>query len=83
MKRKPPVIVKRLQKAGRDVRYWNARRASAVVMPVPTSVDTVHFGHAVTIVRDDARKQTFRIVGEDAADPAQGSSPTCRRWQGR
>ena len=59
-----------LAKAGRDVRYWNARRASAVVMPVPTSVDIVHFGHAVTIVRDDGRKQTFRIVYEDAADPA-------------
>jgi transcription elongation GreA/GreB family factor len=62
-----------LAKAGRDVRYWSERRASAVVMLVPTSMDIVHFGHAVTIVRDDGREQTFRIVGEDEADPAQGS----------
>jgi transcription elongation GreA/GreB family factor len=27
----------------------------------------------VTIVRDDRREQTFRIVGEDEADPGNGS----------
>jgi transcription elongation GreA/GreB family factor len=27
----------------------------------------------VTIRRDDGREQTFRIVGEDEADPAKGS----------
>jgi transcription elongation GreA/GreB family factor len=56
-----------LARAGRDLRYWNARRA-----PKP-GVDTVQFGHAVTIVRDDGRQQTFRIVGEDEADPTKGS----------
>jgi transcription elongation GreA/GreB family factor len=33
----------------------------------------VQFGNAVTIVRDDGREQTFRIVGEDEADPVKGS----------
>ena len=27
----------------------------------------------MTIVRDDGREQTFGIVGEDEADPAQGT----------
>ena len=39
--------------------------------------DTVHFGAKVTIVREDESgketKQTFRIVGEDEADPHKGS----------
>ena len=33
----------------------------------------MQFGHVVTIVREDGRQQTFRIVGEDEADPAKGS----------
>ncbi|HEY2138172.1 MAG TPA: GreA/GreB family elongation factor, partial [Xanthobacteraceae bacterium] len=35
--------------------------------------DAVQFGNAITIVRADAREQTFRIVGEDEADPAHGT----------
>ena len=31
------------------------------------------FGSSVTILRDDGRRQTFRIVGEDEADPRAGS----------
>jgi transcription elongation GreA/GreB family factor len=47
----------------------------------------VQFGNTVTIVRDDGREQTFRIVGEDEADPAQGSishvSPLARALVGK
>ena len=47
----------------------------------------MQFGHAVTIVREDGRQQTFRIVGEDEADPAKGSishvSPLARALLGR
>jgi transcription elongation GreA/GreB family factor len=32
----------------------------------------VRFGGTVTIEREDGRVQTWRIVGEDQADPAQG-----------
>jgi transcription elongation GreA/GreB family factor len=31
------------------------------------------FGTTVTLRRDDGREQTFRIVGEDEADPSRGS----------
>src|SRR5437660_2715658 len=58
-----------LARTARDLRYWNARRASAQLVPPPTDKAQVHFGSIVTIVRDDGRKQTFRIVGEDEADP--------------
>ena len=53
--------------AARDLRYWNARRASAQVVPAPADPDKVHFGSTVTIQRDDGRRQTYRIVGEDAS----------------
>ncbi|MGF7161622.1 transcription elongation GreA/GreB family factor [Rhodoligotrophos appendicifer] len=32
----------------------------------------VRFGMRVTIERDDGRQQSFRIVGQDEADPAKG-----------
>jgi transcription elongation GreA/GreB family factor len=59
--------------AGRDLRCWSARRATARVVPVPTDHSEVRFGTSVTIVRDDGREQTFRIVGEDESDPSYGS----------
>jgi transcription elongation GreA/GreB family factor len=45
----------------------------ARVVPAPTDHSEVRFGTSVTIVRDDGREQTFRVVGEDEADPAKGS----------
>jgi len=62
-----------LSRAGRDLRYWSARRATAQLRAPQPGADVVQFGHAVTIVRDDGRQQTFRIVGEDEADPTRGS----------
>jgi transcription elongation GreA/GreB family factor len=73
--------------ARRDVRYWSARRATAVVAPEPADNSVVRFGHTVTIVRGDDRQQTFRIVGEDEADPARGTishaSPLARALFGK
>jgi transcription elongation GreA/GreB family factor len=67
---------------GRDLRYWTARRSTAHVVPGPEDSSKVQFGSTVTIVRDDGRRQTFRIVGEDEADPAHGTlsyvSPVAR-----
>jgi transcription elongation GreA/GreB family factor len=57
----------------RDLRYWTARRASVQLVAAPANPDTVQFGSTVTIRRDDGRRQTFRIVGEDEADPARGT----------
>jgi transcription elongation GreA/GreB family factor len=62
-----------LAAAGRELRYWSARRASAKVTIPRPELDVVQFGSVVTIVRDDGRRQIFRIVGEDEADPSQGS----------
>lgn len=76
-----------LGKAARDVRYWTARRSTAQVMPPPADHDVVHFGDQVTITRDDGRRQAFRIVGEDEADPRKGSisyvSPLARAMVGK
>jgi transcription elongation GreA/GreB family factor len=57
----------------RDLRYWRSRRASAEVIPPTSDADEVRFGSTVRIARDDGRQQTWRIVGEDEADPAKGT----------
>lgn len=76
-----------LAKVARDLRYWQQRRAAAELQPEPADNDTVHFGSTVTIVRDDGRRSTWRIVGEDEADPARGTlsyvSPVARALMGR
>ena len=76
-----------LASARRDVRYWSSRRATAAVIPEPADNSAVRFGHTVTIVREDERRQTFRIVGEDEADPTHGTishaSPLARALFGK
>jgi transcription elongation GreA/GreB family factor len=76
-----------LASARRDLRYWSARRATARVAPEPTDNSVVRLGHTVTLVREDERRQTFRIVGEDEADPAHGTishaSPLARALFGK
>ena len=57
----------------RDARYYAERVRTAQLLPAPTANDLVAFGHTVTYERDDGRTQTFRIVGEDEATPAEGS----------
>ena len=57
----------------RDLRYWTARQASAELIPPPDHAEEVRFGLQVTIEREDGRRQRFRIVGLDEADPAKGS----------
>ncbi|MXQ10058.1 transcription elongation factor GreA [Microvirga makkahensis] len=56
----------------RDLRYWSARRVSAEVVPPPADTAHVRFGARVTFERKDGRLQTYRIVGEDEADPTKG-----------
>ncbi|HEY0051983.1 MAG TPA: transcription elongation factor GreA [Caulobacteraceae bacterium] len=62
-----------MARATRDLRYWSARRASAQLVEPGPDDGVVRFGGAVTIEREDGRTQTWRIVGEDEADPAAGS----------
>jgi transcription elongation GreA/GreB family factor len=57
----------------RDARYFAERVRTAQAMPDPASSETVVFGSTVTFSRDDGRVQTYRIVGEDEAEPKAGS----------
>lgn len=61
-----------MARATRDLRYWSARRATAQLVETPPD-GRVRFGGSVTIERVDGRTQTWRITGEDEADPAAGS----------
>ncbi len=61
-----------MARATRDLRYWSARRATAQLTAPAAAPGQVQFGRTVHIEREDGRKQTFRIVGEDEADPAAG-----------
>ena len=61
-----------MSRATRDLRYWSSRRGSAQLTEPEGVADTVQFGRTVEIEREDGRRQAFRIVGEDEADPAQG-----------
>lgn len=76
-----------MARATRDLRYWSSRRASAQLTVPDGPVGTVQFGCTVEVEREDGRRQTFRIVGEDEADPARGSisyaSPLAAALRGR
>jgi transcription elongation GreA/GreB family factor len=71
----------------RDIRYWTSRLSTAQVVHPPKSTAAVHFGCTVTIKRDDGREEIYRIVGEDEADPSQGTlsyvSPVARALMGK
>ena len=76
-----------MARATRDLRYWSARRASAQLVEPGDKDGVVRFGGTVTIEREDGRSQTWRIVGEDEADPTHGSvsyiSPLARALLGK
>ena len=58
--------------AARDLRYWRARRATAQLIEPPPAPEAAGFGCLVTIRRADGGEASYRIVGEDEADPARG-----------
>ncbi len=80
---------RRRQSAGplRDMRYFAERVRTAQLMPKPATTDRVVFGSTVKFGREDGKVQTYRIVGEDEADPKAGSisyvSPVARVLMGR
>lgn len=71
----------------RDLRYFAERVRTAQVVPAPTGTEAVGFGSTVTFERDDGRVQTYRVVGEDEADPKAGTishaSPIARVLSGK
>jgi transcription elongation GreA/GreB family factor len=62
-----------MARATRDLRYWSQRRATAQLTEPEPEPDKVQFGRTVDIEREDGRRQVFRIVGEDEADPKKGA----------
>ncbi|MGL9623757.1 transcription elongation factor GreA [Bradyrhizobium sp. U531] len=57
----------------RDARYLTERLRTAQLVPDPATTEVVAFGSTVTFSRADGRVQTYRIVGEDEADPKAGT----------
>ncbi len=76
-----------MARATRDLRYYAARRATAQLVEPEPANGVVRFGASVTLDRQDGRRQTFQIVGEDEAEPARGSvshvSPLARALLGK
>ena len=68
----------------RDLRYWQTRQITAELAPAPAT-DRIEFGSRVTVSLN-GRPRTFRIVGDDEADPAAGlisiSAPLSRAMLG-
>ena len=76
-----------MARATRDLKYFSARRASAQLAEAAGEDGKARFGARVTVERDDGWRQSFRIVGEDEADPAAGAvsyiSPIARAVMGK
>lgn len=70
----------------RDLRYWTQRRVSAQRVEPTEATGVVRFGMRVTL-RDANGERRYRIVGEDEADPSEGTiswtSPVARALLGR
>lgn len=73
--------------AERDIRYFDARLRSAILIdPATTPADTVSFGSRVTVADPDGAEATYEITGEDEADATLGriapQSPLARALLG-
>jgi transcription elongation GreA/GreB family factor len=61
-----------IARASRELRYWSARLDTAELVEPGPYAGRVVFGTRVSVRREDGSAATFRIVGEDEADPAAG-----------
>lgn len=73
--------------AERDIRYFDARLRSAILIdPTASPGDTVAFGSRVTVADPDGAETTYEITGEDEADATLGriapQSPLARALLG-
>jgi transcription elongation GreA/GreB family factor len=70
----------------RDLRYWEARKASAQLTDYDARTKEVGFGSRVTFRRNGGAAETLEIVGEDESDPASGriswTAPVARALHG-
>jgi len=58
--------------ATRDLRYWQTRRESAELSVPEPDEKLVRFGMCVRLEGEDGKHVTWKIVGEDEADPHAG-----------
>jgi transcription elongation GreA/GreB family factor len=76
-----------LQRVQRDLRYWSARQGTAELVPPPAPGGKARFGSVVRLEGSGGAPLTYRIVGEDEADPSAGRisyvSPIGRALIGR
>jgi len=74
-------------RAARDLRYWTARRMSAEPVDPPEDGTSITIGMAVTLEDEQGRRRSFRLVGEDEADPKAGriawDAPVARALLGK
>jgi transcription elongation GreA/GreB family factor len=77
----------RMALMSRDLRYWTARRESAELSTPEADSDVVRFGMTVSLEGEDGGSVSWKIVGEDEANPANGSishvSPMARALFGK
>lgn len=62
----------RIALVSRDLRYWSSRRETAELSIPEADSDVVRFGMTVKIEDGENRSKSWKIVGEDEADPAKG-----------
>jgi len=57
----------------RDLRFYEERLKRAILVePAGRPADRVHFGATVVLCDENGTVETYTIVGEEEADPAQG-----------
>jgi transcription elongation GreA/GreB family factor len=71
----------------RDLNYFAERLRTAQLIWPSSGAGALGFGSRATFRRNEGSRQSFRIVGEDEADPRQGSisyvSPLARALLGK
>jgi transcription elongation GreA/GreB family factor len=71
----------------RDMNYFSERLRSAQLVSTSLMDGALSFGNHVTFKRKNGSRQSYRIVGEDEADPRQGTisyaSPLARVLMGK
>lgn len=75
LREKPDEIDRKLAVAvnERDIRFLEGRVSRAILVdPERHAPDIVAFGAEIEVITEDDNRQTFRIVGEDEADPTHG-----------
>jgi len=72
-----------LAAAGRDLRYWTSRRATARILPDPTDRSEVRFGTAVTIMRDVAASRLSGLSARMKPILPNARARMYRHWRKR